>query len=64
MPDDLTDEMLADRIKALLEERAGPAAGDPERIEAINRELARFGHDAKPPTKRASTRTTHTKTKE
>ena len=56
MPDDLTDEMLADRIKALLEERAGPAANDPDRVANIDRELARFGHGAAPPAKRAATR--------
>lgn len=56
MPDDLSDEMLKDRIRALLEERVAVGATDAERVEAIDRELARFGHGAKPPAKRAATR--------
>ncbi len=55
MPDDLSDEMLADRIRALLEERA-IATNDPERIRLIDQELRRFGHDAAPPAKRAEKR--------
>lgn len=56
MPDDLSDEMLKDRIRALLEERSALGASDPGRVESIDRELARFGHGAKPPAKRATTR--------
>lgn len=56
MPDDLSDEMLKDRIRALLDERTAVGATDPERVEQIDRELARFGHDAAPPAKRAATR--------
>lgn len=55
MPDDLTDEMLADRIKALLEERVA-VASDSARVANIDRELRRFGHEAVPPAKRAVTR--------
>ena len=54
MPDDLSDEMLQDRIKALLEERSGVT--DPDRLANIERELTRLGHEAAPPVKRAAKR--------
>jgi hypothetical protein len=57
MPDDLSDEMLADRIRALLEERAAVGTTDPARTANINRELRRFGHQGEPPVKRAAKRT-------
>jgi hypothetical protein len=56
MPED-TKEQRAAYIRGLLEERHGAEIYDkPERVKAIDAELARMGHEAKAPAKRAETR--------
>ena len=52
-----TDEQTAAYIAALLEERRGyEAAGDDGAVAGVDAELARVGHKAKTPAKRAERR--------
>lgn len=53
----MTEEDRADRIKALLRERAGyEQRGNQARVDAVNAELTRLGHGASAPQKRADKR--------
>lgn len=50
----MNDQQREAHLKALLEERAKCAQYDkPERVAAIDEELAKFGNEAEPPVKRA-----------
>jgi hypothetical protein len=52
MPDEMSDEMMADRIRALLVEKRD----HPERAGSVDAELARLGYQAAPPAKRSAKR--------
>lgn len=57
MSDTTSDELKAERIKAIIREREGYVArGLDERVDAVDAELKRLGHSAKAPAKRAQTR--------
>lgn len=50
----MTEQERADHIKALLRERAqAEAAGRVDVVAAINEQLRVYGHEGKPPAKRA-----------
>jgi hypothetical protein len=53
----VTSEQRAAYIKGLLDERAGyEKRGDTDRVNEVNEQLRRLGHDAETPAKRAERR--------
>lgn len=55
----MTDEQTRDYIIGLLREKQGyEAKGDADGVRAVEAELARVGHEAAPPAKRAVKRVT------